>query len=83
VTDQDERPPTERWEHTNWCKERALVYVDKGDLTNALASFASDINKHPRTADDPTIKMILVRLGVRCVRNNDAAAMRKLIEGFD
>lgn len=38
-----------RQEHLDWCKQRALEYCNEGDLTNALASMASDLNKHPDT----------------------------------
>lgn len=38
-----------RQEHLDWCKKRALEYVDAGDLSGAFASFTSDISKHPET----------------------------------
>jgi hypothetical protein len=38
-----------RAEHLEWCKKRALEYVDVGDLKHALMSFASDIRKHDET----------------------------------
>ncbi len=38
-----------RSEHIEWCKKRALEYADKGELLTALASMASDLNKHPET----------------------------------
>jgi len=40
-----------RSEHLKWCKERANECVDRGDLTDAFASFQSDMKKHPETAD--------------------------------
>ena len=33
-------------EHLAWAKARALEYVDRGDLQNAVASMASDLTKH-------------------------------------
>lgn len=71
-----------RAEHLAWCKERALGYVEKGDLTNALASMSSDIRKHPET-DTRAAAVLLSMEGVRCVMNSDAAGMRRLIEGFN
>lgn len=71
-----------RAEHLAWCKQRALEYVDRGDLQNALASMASDMSKHPET-DTPTVATLLSLEGVRCVVGNDAAGMRRLIEGFN
>jgi len=40
-----------RAEHLAWCKERALAYVEQGDLNNAFASLISDLRKHPETED--------------------------------
>lgn len=42
---------TTRQEHLDWCKKRALEYVDAGDYQQAFASFASDVRKHPETKD--------------------------------
>jgi hypothetical protein len=68
-------------DHLAWCKERALAYLDHGDLVNALASMASDMRKHPET-DTRTTTTLLSMEGFRCVTSNDAAGMRRLIEGF-
>lgn len=38
-----------RAEHLAWCKQRALAYVDRGDVNNAFASLMSDLQKHPET----------------------------------
>lgn len=40
---------TTRAEHLQWCKDRALAYIDAGDVQNAFMSFASDVTKHPGT----------------------------------
>ena len=40
-----------RQEHLAQCKQRALAYIDSGDLDNALMSMVSDLKKHPETAD--------------------------------
>ena len=40
---------TTREEHLKWCKQRALEYVDLGNLPEAFASFQSDMTKHPET----------------------------------
>jgi len=36
-----------RKEHLDWCKERALKYVDDGNLQQAYTSMTSDLSKHP------------------------------------
>ena len=38
-----------RTEHLQWCKDRALEYVEQNDLKNAFASFQSDMRKHLET----------------------------------
>lgn len=70
-----------RTEHVDWCKKRALEYIAQGDTTNAYASMASDLKKHPETADHPAIA-----LGVRLMMIGDLRTpdkMRKFIEGFN
>ncbi len=68
-------------EHLNWCKERALEYVKKGDLNGAYASFTSDMRKHPETENHAALglgAMLLMsgHLGI-------ADEMEKFITGFN
>ncbi len=52
-----------RQEHLEWCKERALVYVDNGDLSQAVASMISDLSKHDETRltpDSPLKQLALI-----------------------
>ncbi|MGH3813435.1 MAG: hypothetical protein ACRDUV_13435 [Pseudonocardiaceae bacterium] len=51
-----------RAEHLAWCKQRALEYVDQGDLQNAFASMASDLGKHPDTAGHSGIELGIMQL---------------------
>jgi hypothetical protein len=70
-----------RGEHLAWCKQRALEYVDAGDLKGAFASMGSDLNKHPETEGH-----IAVGLGMMLMIGghlNTASEMRKFIEGFN
>ena len=46
-----------RAEHLQWCKDRALEYVDAGQLSQALASLISDLNKHPETQGHTAIEL--------------------------
>jgi len=66
-------------EHMAWCKKRALEYLDKGDLQNAIASLASDLNKHPDTR--PHVHFV-VMLGMQAILDHDVGGVRRLIEGF-
>ena len=70
-----------RAEHLAWCKQRALEYIDQGDLTSAYASVASDLGKHPETQNHAAIG-----LGMAMMINghlSTAAKMREFIEGFN
>jgi hypothetical protein len=69
-----------RAEHLAWCKERALEYVDAGDLPNAVASMGSDLSKHEGTSNPANAGLMM--LGMMHVMDGDAAAVRRWIEGF-
>jgi hypothetical protein len=69
-----------RAEHVAWAKERALEYVEAGQLTDAWASIVSDFGKH-----EATVGHYGLMLGSQLVAAghlSTAAAMRKFIEGF-
>lgn len=70
-----------RDEHLQWCKDRAVEYVDRGELSMALASFTSDVRKHEDTADLAE-NLLLQMEGYRCVDQRDREGMRHLIVGF-
>ena len=38
-----------RQEHMEWCKKRALEYINHGDNQSAITSMLSDLQKHPET----------------------------------
>jgi hypothetical protein len=38
-----------RQEHLDWAKQRALEYVERGDIPQAITSIGSDLEKHPET----------------------------------
>lgn len=66
--------------HLAWCKERALAYVEQGDLVNAFSSMASDMRKEPVTQEHPGLQ-----LGALLLVNghlDTPAKMRDWIEGF-
>lgn len=65
--------------HLNWCKERALEYARRGELEQALASFWSDIKKHPETMD---ISFNMYSIGVSIVTDKDRKQMEMYIQGF-
>lgn len=70
-----------REEHLQWAKLRALGYVDQGDMENAFASMASDLNKHEETRDH-----IGIQLGIAqkiTGQLNTPEKMREFIKGFN
>lgn len=70
-----------RSEHLQWCKDRALEYVEQDDLNQAFASMASDMSKHPETACPK-----LTELGFRLLwagHLDTATKMEKWINGFN
>ena len=70
-----------RQEHLQWCKDRALEYVDRGDIQNAIASMSSDLRKHPDTQDHAGIQLgMMLLMGGRMSTRED---VRKFIEGFN
>jgi len=72
-----------RQEHLQWCKNRALDYVNAGDLSDALASMLSDLGKHPETA--PSAQSC-GPLGVMLMMSGKLSTqeeMKTFIEGFN
>ena len=70
-----------REEHLDWCKKRALEYVDQGDFAQAVTSMLSDIRKHPETQSEA-----LMALGMGLLASGDlntAGKTRDFIEGFN
>lgn len=70
-----------REEHLQWCKQRALQYVDRGDAMNGLTSMFSDLDKHPETKDHKgtQIGVMLMMTGAL----STPAEARRFIEGFN
>jgi hypothetical protein len=44
-------------EHLEWCKKRALEYLDAGDPAQAFTSMMSDLRKHPKLENHVGIRM--------------------------
>lgn len=70
-------------EHLEWCKKRALEYLDAGELADAFTSMLSDMDKHPETKlRDTATSSVLVQLGMLYVEQGDPCELRRWIEGF-
>jgi len=70
-----------RAEHLRWCKDRALEYLDTGDIPNAIASMGSDLNDHPETRDHPAISLGLQLQMLPGGMSQEKA--KEFIEGFN
>lgn len=70
-----------REEHLAWCKKRALEYLDKGDVENAIASMMSDMQKHDETKLISGSMLSAMGLTIAMTRNPQDA--RRYIEGFN
>jgi hypothetical protein len=64
-----------------WCKRRALEYVERGDTQGAFASMASDLSKHDETRDHIGIQLGMMQLMGGML--STPAEMRHFIEGFN
>jgi hypothetical protein len=69
-----------RQEHLQWCKDRALEYVEAGDLTDAWDSMVSDLNKHDETRGHAAIQLDIMMMMPQNLNTKDE--MKKFIEGF-
>jgi hypothetical protein len=77
----DEGEMMTRAEHLQWAKDRALEYADRGEVSEAMASLASDLGKHPDTAAHPAIElMVMLAMGGHLSQPGE---LRKFIEGFN
>jgi hypothetical protein len=71
-----------RSEHLQWCKDRALKYVESGDLNEAVTSMLSDLSKHPETS--AASGGILAQLGMfELMINPTRQSITRYIEGFN
>lgn len=70
-----------RAKHLAFCKARALRYVELGDLNNALASMASDLQKHEGTRDHSGLLLQTQMQMAGMLRTSKD--VREWIEGFN
>ena len=70
-----------RAEHLQWCKDRALAYVEQGDFAQAMASMMSDLGKHPETENHAGIQLGAMMMFSKQL--DTAPEMIKFINGFN
>lgn len=61
-------------------KKRALEYLDRGDLHNAVASMTSDLSKHE---DFVKIGAAMAPIGLFELLSHSEVGVRRWIEGFN
>jgi len=70
-----------REEHLAWCKQRALEYIDRGDIQNGITSMMSDMNKHEETRAPALDQLALMML--MSGNLNSVHEARKFINGYN
>ena len=70
-----------RAEHLQWAKDRALEYVNTGDLQQAFTSMASDLGKHEETQGHIGIKLGMMEIMGGFLDTPEK--MRHHIEGYN
>ncbi len=70
-----------RTEHLEWCKQRALEYINMDDINQAWTSMVSDLRKHPETANHSAVELgMCMFLGGHLSSRHE---MEKFILGFN
>lgn len=70
-----------REQHLQWCKRRALEYLDVGEVEGAFCSMMSDMQKHPDTQRHPDLMLGILSRTLGNLSGVDQ--MRKYINGFN
>jgi hypothetical protein len=68
-----------REEHLEWCKKRALEYLDAGDVRNAICSMMSDMSQHEETKNS---NQVMMAYGLIVAVGEDEAEARRWIVGW-
>lgn len=74
---------TTRAEHLQRCKDRAMEYVKRGELLEAVTSMMSDLEKHPETSATKGALGMLGLLAAQQAQAGDRKAVVRYIEGFN
>ena len=72
-----------RQEHLAFCKQRAMEYVNSGNLLEAVTSMMSDLRKHPETADTGQALAALGLFACQQAQQGDRDGVIRYIQGFN
>ena len=80
---QEEQAMSERTrdEHVIWCKQRALEYINRGQINEGLTSMMSDMSKHPETKSSALDQLTIGLMMIGSLNTIEAA--RKHINGYN
>ena len=71
-----------RAEHLRWCKNRAMEYVTRGDLNEAVTSMLSDLGKHEEAK--ASSQGVCAQIGMmELMRGPTKESIEKFIKGFN
>jgi len=72
-----------RKDYLQWCRDRALKYIELGDLQGSLTSMLTDLRNHPKTRDSVEFGG---RLGLAILQSkhlDTPEEMTRFIKGFN
>lgn len=73
-----------REEHMQWCKDRAMEYVNRGQLLEAVTSMMSDLDKHPETKTGATGALAMLGMfACQQAQSGDREGVVRYITGFN
>ena len=74
-----------RKEHLTWAKQRALITVDIGDFTHAVAGLRADLAEHPLTKGVMSSDQALrgFKAAIDAALGRGSQALTQWIEGFE
>lgn len=70
-----------RSEHLQWCKNRALEYIQDGDIPQGITSMMSDMRKHSETDSKASVSLCMAMLMSGKLTTQHEA--EKFINGFN
>ena len=73
-----------REEHLKFCKDRAMEYVNKGNLLEGVTSMMSDLGQHPETAESAGGALAMLGLmACQQAQSGDREGVVRYIQGFN
>lgn len=75
--------PKTRREHIDWCKGRALEYIELGNAQQAQSSMLSDLMKHEDALPAGPEGIALIQMGHMALTSSEPLVeVKRWIEGF-